>query len=64
MQNCKIGLKNQEFKRVEISTSHIWFTINIIIVYLIRTKKDNVQKQIQGSNFQFEKSWVSKNQAF
>lgn len=52
MQNCKIGLKNQEFKRVEISTSHIWFTI---IVFLIRTKKDNVQKQIQGSNFQFEK---------
>ena len=61
MQNCKIGLKNQEFKRVEISTSHIWFTI---IVFLIRTKKDNVQKQIQGSNFQFEKSWFSKNQAF
>lgn len=53
MQNCKIGLKNQEFKRVEISTSHIWFTI---IVFLIRTKKDNVQEQIQGSNFQFEKS--------
>ena len=63
MQNCKIGLKNQEFKRVEISTSHIWFTI-IIIVFLIRTKKDNVRKQIQGSNFQFEKSWFSKNQAF
>lgn len=61
MQNCKIGLKNQEFKRVEISTSHIWFTI---IVFLIRTKKDNVQKQIQGSNFQFEKLGVSKNQAF
>ena len=61
MQNCKIGLKNQEFKRVEISTSHIWFTI---IVFLIRTKKDNVQKQIQGSNFQFEKLWFSKNQAF
>ena len=61
MQDCKIGLKNQEFKRVEISTSHIWFTI---IVFLIRTKKDNVQKQIQGSNFQFEKSWFSKNQAF
>ena len=61
MQNCKIGLKNQEFKRVEISTSHIWFTI---IVFLIRTKKANVQKQIQGSNFQFEKSGVSKNQAF
>ena len=52
MQNCKIGMKNQEFKRVEISISHIWFTI----VFLIRTKKDNVQKQIQGSNFQFEKS--------
>lgn len=62
MQNCKIGLKNQEFTRVEISTSHIWFTI--IIVFLIRTKKANVQKQIQGSNFQFEKSGVSKNQAF
>ena len=61
MQNCKIGLKNQEFKRVEISTSHIWFTI---IVFLIRTKKANVQKRIQGSNFQFEKSRVSKNQAF
>ena len=61
MQNCKIGLTNQELKRVEISTSHIWFTI---IVFLIRTKKDNVQKQIQGSNFQFEKSWFSKNQAF
>ena len=61
MQNCKIGLKNQEFKRVEISTSHIWFTI---IVLLIRTKKANVQKRIQGSNFQFEKSGVSKNQAF
>lgn len=61
MQNCKIGLKNQEFKRVEISTSHIWFTI---IVFLIRTKKANVQKRIQGSNFQFEKSGVSKNQAF
>lgn len=61
MQNCKIGLTNQEFKRVEISTSHIWFTI---IVFLIRTKKANVQKQIQGSNFQFEKSGVSKNQAF
>lgn len=52
MQNCKIGMKNQEFKRVEISISHIWFTI----VFLIRTKKANVQKQIQGSNFQFEKS--------
>ena len=61
MQNCKIGMKNQEFKRVEISISHIWFTI---IVFLIRTKKANVQKQIQGSNFQFEKSGVSKNQAF
>lgn len=61
MQNCKIGLKNQEFKRVEISTSHIWFTI---IVFLIRTKKANVQKRIQGSNFQFEKLGVSKNQAF
>ena len=61
MQNCKIGLKNQEFTRVEISTSHIWF---IIIVFLIRTKKANVQKRIQGSNFQFEKSGVSKNQAF
>ena len=61
MQNCKIGLKNQEFKRVEISTSHIWFTI---IVFLIRTKKANVQKRIQGSNFQFEKSGVSKNQVF
>lgn len=61
MQNCKIGLKNQEFTRVEISTSHIWFTI---IVFLIRTKKANVQKRIQGSNFQFEKSGVSKNQAF
>ena len=61
MQNCKIGLKNQEFKRVEMSTSHIWFTI---IVFLIRTKKANVQKRIQGSNFQFEKSGVSKNQAF
>ena len=61
MQNCKISLKNQEFKRVEISTSHIWFTI---IVFLIRTKKANVQKRIQGSNFQFEKSGVSKNQAF
>ena len=60
MQNCKIGMKNQEFKRVEISISHIWFTI----VFLIRTKKANVQKQIQGSNFQFEKSGVSKNQAF
>lgn len=58
MQNCKIGMKNQEFKRVEISISHIWFTI----VFLIRTKKANVQKQIQGSNFQFEKSWVSKTQ--
>lgn len=52
MQNSKIGLKNQEVKRVGISTSHIWFTI--IIVFLIRTKKANVQKQIQGSNFQFE----------
>ena len=61
MQNCKIGLKNQEFKRVEISTGHIWFTI---IVFLIRTKKANVQKRIQGSNFQFEKSGVSKNQVF
>lgn len=60
MQNSKIGLKNQEVKRVGISTSHIWFTI----VFLIRTKKANVQKQIQGSNFQFEKSGVSKNQAF
>ena len=60
MQNCKIGMKNQEFKRVEISISHIWFTI----VFLIRTKKANVQKQIQGSNFQFEKTGVSKNQAF
>lgn len=61
MQNCKIGLKNQEFKRVEISTSHIWFTI---IVFLIRTKKANVQKRIQESNFQFEKLGVSKYQAF
>ena len=49
MQNFKIGLKNQEFKRVRISTSHIWFTI--IIVFLIRTKKANVQKQIQGATF-------------
>ena len=50
MQNCKIGLKNQEFKRVEISTSHIWFTI---IVFLIRTKKANVQflSESKGATF-------------